>query len=768
MSNRIAPASEVVGTASKTLPQNPETLPANSPTRQGGVTGSGVTGSGATGGGVTRRVVLFSLLAAAFFGFINPIIDAKLANTFLGAQHLPPGAVGVLLVVLLVVNPFTRYAAARVAFSMVMAGVALACAGLAFWKWRLLAGGQAVDGIAIWTPAVIAALIGLCLLMGRRPLSRNETLVIYISCLISCLVPGHGAENFFIPCLMGPFYFATPENAWLAKFLEPYTPQWLTPALWADAGNAYGPVGRQLVTDWYSGNGGNIPWQFWIVPLAVWTSLVIAIYVMLACMGVILRAQWAEHEALAFPLLRLPMELTEDMDRDDKYGIFSRFLRNPLTWIGFFIAVSIQMQNGLNFYFPDVPRFPLTLEMGPYFSEPPWNQMGWTPLQTYPIAIGLTFLLTTETSFSLWFFFWFVRLQLIVAYLFGFVPNALPNALGGGGKTFIAYQHVGVFFAYAALVFWTGRAHYGHVFKRAIKRAPMGEGERNEMLSYPVAFWGFVLSLGFCILWTLMIGVSLPVALLMWLSYFVLAIGLTRVVVEGGLLFVQQGWTGLGTFAQLMNSGPGTWLPPNVLVPGAFLQHAIMHDFRGFLLPSYVQGFKLAHDQKLDKRPLLWLIIAVILITLPMGIYMRVKLGYDAGALSFHTWFAKGGAQQPANTANSLITGAKDMSFTNWGWLGSGMFFTWLLMAARSRFAWFPLHPLGFLVNLGYAMNTLWFSIFVGWFCKTVITRYGGIDSARKVTPLFLGLALGDVSMMLFWLIIDGWQGRTYHFLVPT
>jgi hypothetical protein len=60
-----------------------------------------------------------------------------------------------------------------------------------------------------------------------------------------------------------------------------------------------------------------------------------------------------------------------------------------------------------------------------------------------------------------------------------------------------------------------------------------------------------------------------------------------------------------------------------------------------------------------------------------------------------------------------------------------------------------------------------WFSIFLGWLCKGLIMRFGGIDTYRKVTPAFLGLVLGDVSMMLFWLAIDGWQGRTGHQLMP-
>jgi hypothetical protein len=42
-----------------------------------------------------------------------------------------------------------------------------------------------------------------------------------------------------------------------------------------------------------------------------------------------LRAQWSEREALAFPLLRLPIMLTEDMNRQGDHT-FGAFFRNPL------------------------------------------------------------------------------------------------------------------------------------------------------------------------------------------------------------------------------------------------------------------------------------------------------------------------------------------------------------------------------------------------------------------------------------------------------
>ena len=209
-------------------------------------------------GGVSLRAVSLSILLAAWFGYLVPILDLQIRNTKLGAGHFPVGSIAVLVVLLAVVNPLLKLLSHRLAFS------------------------------------------------------RNEVLVVYISTLFSCLLPGMGSESFFVAHSIGSFYYSKPENQWLG-FLAPYLKPWFSAAL--AGGHGYEGVSRQAVEEWYIGNGGtNMFWGVWLVPLVAWSSLVLASYAMVGCLSVMLRAQWGQYEALAFPLLKLPLEMTRDED----------------------------------------------------------------------------------------------------------------------------------------------------------------------------------------------------------------------------------------------------------------------------------------------------------------------------------------------------------------------------------------------------------------------------------------------------------------------
>ena len=662
-------------------------------------------------GGVTRRVVVLALGLAFVFGYILPVVDLKMSNTFLGATHLPPGAVAVLLILVGVVNPLLRLLSKRFAFS------------------------------------------------------RNEVLTVYISCLFSSLVPGHGAENYFVANTIAPFYFANAENGWM-KFLTDL-PAWFSPAL---RGGSYDSAGRRLVDGWYLTlpGGETVPWAAWLVPLAAWSAVILASYFMLACLSVILRAQWSDREALAYPLLKIPLAVTEsgpDSGCPPKEGRI--LFRNNLAWIGAGCAILPQLLNGLHLYFPDVPAMPLELSMGKILSEPPWNQIGEMNVVIYPVVVGITFLLSSEIALSLWSFYWFIKLQYLGSYLIGFPFGILPKATGLAAPAFATYQRVGAYIMFSALVLWTAREHLGHVFRRAIGREKARAGEELEPLSYPVAVWGFALSLAFILAWSVAAGIRFGVAFYMWGSYLIFAICLSRVVAEGGLLFVQHGLRPLGIMSQLWGSGNGAWLDPTSIVPASFVQHALMYDVRGFIMPSFVQSFKLAHDRKIRARPLLALIGAVTLISFAMGVWMRVRIGYENGGLALNDWGATAGARLPGKNAKDLLDGAQYQSFSNWLWLIGGGLVVWLLTIARAQWAWFPLHPIGYLTSLTYALDMLWFSIALGWLCKVVVMRFGGIEIYRKILPFFLGLALGDIAMMVFWVAIDGWFGRMNHQLMP-
>ncbi len=659
----------------------------------------------AQGRGVTPRVVLVCLALAVGFGYIIPVVDYKFFNTFLGATHLPPGAIAALLLMVVVVNPLLRLISTRAAFS------------------------------------------------------RNETLTVYLSCLFSTLVPGIGGNNYFVSFIIGTFYYSTRENRWF-DYLKGLPP-WFSPAL-----NADGSYNRYVTEAWYNGlsGGQSIPWGAWLVPLLAWGVFFAASFTMMACLSVMLRAQWGDNEALAFPLLRLPLEMTES----EGGGQLSPFFRNPLMWTGFAIAVFIQLLNGLNLYFPDVPAISLNINTDAMLSEAPWNQIGGLPLHIYPVAIGITFLLTSEVSFSLWAFFLLLKAQLIVAYVLGYSPNSLPQMVGSGAPLFQGYQEVGANVAYAGLIFWTGRRHLAHIARRAIGRERAHDDERNEALPYPLAFWGFWGAFALMVGWGIAAGMSWHLSLFLWIGYLVIAVVLSRVVAEGGLLFVHHTWAPLGSLMGLLGAGPGTLISPATgLYPATFMEFATIQDFRGSLMPSFVQSFKLARERGIAPRPLLALLAVVILVGMLMAFSMNVRLGYQNGGLGLQGWLSKWGPQSLGNNLAKYGTLSQSPDISAWFWLVVGALLTLSVVFARSRFGWFPFHPLGYLMSFTLPLRYFWFSIFVGWACKNLLSRYGGHEAVRKTTPLFLGLALGDVCMMLFWILIDGWQGRTGHQLMP-
>ena len=78
----------------------------------------------------------------------------------------------------------------------------------------------------------------------------------------------------------------------------------------------------------------------WLWPTLWWTAFVLALSLIMICLNVIVRKQWTEHEKLAYPIIQLPLAITEG-------GGTSQFFQNRLLWIGFGAAALLDIMNGL-------------------------------------------------------------------------------------------------------------------------------------------------------------------------------------------------------------------------------------------------------------------------------------------------------------------------------------------------------------------------------------------------------------------------------------
>ena len=124
-----------------------------------------------------------------------------------------------------------------------------------------------------------------------------------------------------------------------------------------------------------------------------------------------------------------------------------------------------------------------------------------------------------------------------------------------------------------------------------------------------------------------------------------------------------------------------------------------------------------------------------------------------------HPQYFKQFAVLPAEFVTRQLTTPTLLSAAGWLWTAAGSVVMGLLFIARERLAWWPLHPVGFPVSMGWVMDVIWFSVFLAWTAKVIVLRFGGPAMYGRSKPLFLGLALGQIVAGGLWLVVDSLTG---------
>ena len=573
--------------------------------------------------------------------------------------------------------------------------------------------------------------------------SKIELVTIYIMGAVACTIPTIGLVCILIPHISAGSYYATPENEWASKTL-PYVPSWLRVS------------DEEAIKFFYEGlpSGGTVPWEAWLQPMAAWTVLVVAFFVAMTALMVIVRKQWLEHERLSFPLVQVPIAMIgEDGEQE---GLISEFFKNPVVWIGILVPVLLYSQRALHNYFPIIPEG-MPISESYYF----WNNKFRLRLSLSYAVVGFGYLLSVKLGFSLWFLGLLTMFEHAALHHFGL--SGTDRVAGSSlGSSNLLYQGFGALLMLAASSIWVGRRHLLEV-ARSLWASSSSLDDEREILSFRQGAWLLLVSAVTITVWCGLSGMSWWLAPIFLFVVFILMLGITRIVAEGGLAVSKP--TMMPNDVMVGAFGSSVLGPSNIGALG--MTYPWAGQMRTTMMAAVIHGLKLAETYAMSHRHRLFFgIMLAGLVAFASAVATVLLTGYQYGALNLSVWFfGVGSATAPYSFIDYHISNPLPASDSFYSLTAIGGLVQLLLALANARFLWWPIHPIAFPVSAYWTTHHLMPSIFLAWIVKSVVLHYGGVVLYRKIKPFFLGLILGHYVAGGLWILIDAFTGMTGNHL---
>ncbi len=235
-----------------------------------------------------------------------------------------------------------------------------------------------------------------------------------------------------------------------------------------------------------------------------------------------------------------------------------------------------------------------------------------------------------------------------------------------------------------------------------------------------------------------------PLVVLVFLfATLILYLGLTRCVIEGGLVFV-RGPLIPQTFA-IRSLGNRVILDGVTMTSLAF-SYAWLCDMICEFMPFAANAAHLASTRKLGRKAVVQAIVLSLAVGILVSVFYTIYLGYQHGAFNWSEWAFASGAATPFRNLVSQMQNPFSPDTRRLAMMGVGAVVGGLILTARYRIPGLPLHVLGFSVASVIQVTWVMLSIFLGWLVKTVIIRLGGLQLFTKARPFFLGLVVGHLT----------------------
>ncbi len=596
-----------------------------------------------------------------------------------------------------------------------------------------IAWGQIPTGPFIML-VLVAWLLRPLLSIGRRRWFAADGLLSYAILLPATIFASVGGLYYVFGLTATPFYPVQSPPQWAVQVL-PHIPSWLL----LSAGHH-----PQAIMQYYEGVPGGlstqVPWGLWAALLYRWGGFLLLYYYTMLSLTGLFRRRWFRQEHITFPLAELALTVGGARSSWNPKG---QLLHNKLLWIGFaipFIHGFLIMLGTWLPAFPDLWFHMIVPESWP--KGPPWNAV-WITIYFRWLVMGIAYVLPLQISNGVLFFYFAMLAQTILLAALGYTSEGM----GASAWTVGANQGMGGALIFVAFFFWTARRDLGQMWRDLLKSI----GGRQDNLhpdrwSIPASVLGTV----GMIIWSHYAGLTWHAAALFVVILLALQLCTARIEATLGMPHCTFGDSPDGLMRKIFGA---RWLGAKDM-PSLMLQQApfwVPHI--SSCSPMLLQSHKIADVMDWDRaRFKQYMMVGGIAALVTFSVIILQMCYKYGGVMLCSSWYW--GQWSSSYWQNTIVTSLQGVPGPQWRSLfeiltGGGIM--WGLVQCYHTFIWWPFHPLAYPLGTAWTPARIWAGLLPGWACKQLAVRLGGHKVYRQLSPLFIGLVIGELGGDAFW-----------------
>lgn len=463
-----------------------------------------------------------------------------------------------------------------------------------------------------------------------------------------------------------------------------------------------------------------------------WGGLIISLCFAMICINSLMRGAWNERERLTFPLIQLPVAMAEG-------GGGGGMWRSRHMWIAFGVMFAIDMMNGLNYLYPNLPAIPVKdlFYIDRAFKEPPLSNIGDFRISIYPFMAAIGLFMPSDLLLSFVVFFLLRKVTHVALASQGIPQSTFSGTAIAPGPPYFDEQTWGAVIAMFLGALWVSRDYLREVWRdiRSGRRAEDG-GVKHR--------WAFV---GLVVSYAVMVGYGIvgglpPLYMIPYVGLFLMfSIVLTRIRAQLGPPTHEFAFFGTNSIMHRFLGNKWLTNPQATWVAQVFL--VMNRIYRNHPMPYQLEAMKMGQLERLNQKRMFLTITAATVVGFFLAYFFLQVRAYRTGGI---------GWTDAVGYLENILRDRRGPDVVGIVMTIFGFAVVMVLDMVRFKFPGFPLHPAGYVLSMNFGVDYYWFGLLIALFVKNFVQRYYGLRGYDKLRSVALGILVAEYAAETIWM----------------